>query len=151
MNRTYSTGFNQTMKERIHQSNSRIVCSSFAGSKSEEVIQEVLLTKPSEHKASQLIHWGKITQDSSPFSDELWSVIIEDLKDKLGYEDQPFKAFQNPEESSSDIHFFWIEFDWDGELVHEDLNLQKTDCAIQVTRKRYKAPQLMISNEPGNE
>jgi hypothetical protein len=139
------------MKERIHQSNSRIVCSSFVGSKSEEVIQEVLLTKPSEQKASQLIHWGKITQDSSPLSDELRSVIIEDLKDKLGYEERPFMTFQNPEESSSDIHFFWVKFDWNGELVHKDLNPQKVVCALQVIRERYKTPQLIISNEPGNE
>ena len=152
MNKTYSTELKESIKEKIYQSNSKVIHSSFVSSDPEEVIKEMLFPQPSEQEASQLIHYGKITtENSSPLSDELWEVIVQDFKDELGYEDQPFMAFQTPEEGSNHINFFWVKFDWTGKSLHQDLNPQKIESVLETIKDRYETPRLMLKKEADDE
>jgi hypothetical protein len=152
MDETYSTEFMQAIKKIIHQSDSKIICSCFAGSEPEEVIQEILLPYPPEQDVNQLIHRGKIkTEDDSPLPDELWNLIVQDFIDESGYEKQPFMIFQNPEEGGNQADFFLVKFNCDGRLIHKDPPPQKTKAVLQRIKERYETPQLIISSELENE
>ena len=152
MNSTHQTQLEQSIKEKIQQSNSRVIWSSFLGSKPEEIVKEILLLQPLNREAKQLVQRGKITtEDNSPLSDDLWEVIVQDLKDDLGYEGSPFMAFQNPEEGNSHVIFFWVNFDEDGEVIHKDLNPDEVKVALQSIQETYETPQLILSDESDNE